>query len=105
MSHTLSSRVRSSNDIRCKTLLNAVLQSPLVKATVVAYNRIEGADMRACNLRVRTLSQIVLGVPFKDMQTLGLHGFDRHKYHDARSHAKAYGPGQDPFEHTRRRYV
>ena len=106
VSHTTHShRVRSGNDIRCKTLLNAVLQSPLVKATVVAHNRIEGSSMRACNLRTRTASQIALGIPFKAMKTLGLHGFNRHKFLGARSHAKAYGPGQDPFDHVRRRFA
>ena len=102
--HSHLHRCRSSKNIKDRTLLNAVLKSPLVKATVCAYNRIEGDSMQACNARVRTLSQIILGIPFKAMKTLGLNPFDRYKFHDARSHARAYGPGQDPFEFERRRY-
>ena len=39
------------------------------------------------------------------MKTLGIKNFDHHKFHDARSHAKSYGPGQDPFETTQRKCV
>ena len=86
-----------------KTCLRAVVNSPIVKQTVTAYNRIEGKTMSACNLRVRTLSQIGLGIPFKAMQKLGLKGFNHHKFTAARSHAKCYGPGQDPLNTIRRR--
>ena len=94
---------RSPKDMQDKTCLRAVVNSPIVKHTVAAYNRIAGKTDSACQLRVRTLSQIGLGIPFKAMQKLGLKGFDNHKFSSARSHAKCYGPGQDPFVTIRRR--
>ena len=88
-----------------KTCLNAVLSSKMVNQTVKAYNAIEGKSHVASKLRVRTLSQIALGIPYKAMRTLGIKGFNHHKFSAARSHAKCYGPGQDPFETTRRTRV
>ena len=88
-----------------KTCLNAVLNSKMVKQTVKAYNSIEGKSHIAGNLRVRTLSQIALGIPFKALRTLGIKDLNHHKFSAARTHAKCYGPGQDPFETARRRCV
>lgn len=39
------------------------------------------------------------------MQTLGIDGFNNHKFVAARSHAAAFGPGQDPFCQAAQRYV
>ena len=93
--YSRSSPAREINDRLC---LSALLTSKMVQATVQAYNAIEGTSMKATQLRTRTLSQISLSIPFKAMQTLGIDNFDKHRFTESRTHAKAYGPGQDAFE-------
>ena len=131
--HTHTHAFRSCNKLEDKTKLDVILNSQIVRQTVVAYNNIEGSTRRAVCLRLRTLSQvgtssvyvsslasnphtdpvtttltlhqIALGLPFRAMNTLGIKNFNQHKFNDARSHAKCYGPGQDPFESIMRRCV